>query len=329
MSTTEPPPAPILVVVIDTEEEREWGIYSRNDVSVSAIRHVDRAQAIFDEFHVRPTYVVDYPVASQAVAYGPLRDILASGRAAVGAHLHPWVNPPYLEEIVRRNTYPGNLPGELEQVKIENLVAEIECHLGERPTVYKAGRYGTGPNTVSILDRLGFEVDLSTSPPYDLRQDGGPDYRRCSPAPYWLNDRLLELPTTGAFIGALRSAGPWLYSWVTHPRLRWSALAGISSRLGLLGRVRLSPEGHDFRDQKELTEGLLSRGVSIFTWSFHSPSLQPGGSPYVKSNADLERFLGANRRYFEYFMGDLGGVAMTPLEVRRKLLTCRSASGAL
>ena len=51
----------------------------------------------------------------------------------------------------------------------------------------------------------------------------------------------------------------------------------------------------------------------------------PGGSPYVKSQADLERFLDANRRYFDYVLGDLGGISMTPFEVRQEFLTRQAA----
>jgi hypothetical protein len=325
MSTTGRTARPILLVVVDTEEERVWGTYSRDDVAVSATRHVNRAQRIFDEYRIRPTYVVDYPVASQAVGYEPLREISRSGRAVIGEHLHPWVNPPYVEEVTPRNTYAGNLPRDVERAKIESLACEIERNFGERPGVYKAGRYGIGPNTAAILDSLGFEVDLSTAPPYDLRGNGGPDFRSSPQAPYWLTDRILELPTTGAFVGLLSRTGPGLYPRITHPRWRWAKLPGICSRLGLLERIRLSPEGHEFRDHRAITEFLLRRGMPVLTWSFHSPTLMPGGSPYVRSHADLERFLDANRRYFDYVLGDLGGISMTPFEVRQEFLTRQAA----
>jgi hypothetical protein len=51
-------------------------------------------------------------------------------------------------------------------------------------------------------------------------------------------------------------------------------------------------------------------------FSFHSPSLMPGGTPYVRDAAGVERFLGSCRRYFEFFFGEMNGVSMTPLQLR-------------
>ncbi len=309
---------PVLLIVIDTEEERSWGSYSRDDTSVKAVREVWRAQRIFDDFGIRPTYVVDFPVASQIEAYAPLRDILSTGRCLIGAHLHSWVNPPYSEFLSPRNTFPGNLSPDVEKAKLECLVGEIEKTFNERPTIYKAGRYGIGPNTPSILVELGFEVDLSPSPPFDFREGGGPDFRRTGAAPRWLKPTLLQIPTTGAYTGLLAKYGPELYSRIAAAE--WCKAGGICSRLKLLERIRLSPEGFSFRDQRNLTEWLLKKNVNVLTWSFHSPSLQVGGSPYVKDGAAQQELLEANRRYFEYFKGTLGGCFMTPLELRQKML---------
>src|SRR5258706_6743894 len=86
---------PRLFVVVDTEEEFDWNApYQRSNTQVTAMRHIGRAQRIFDRFGIKPVYVVDYPVAAQPDGYLPLLDILREGRCEIGAHLHPWVNPP-------------------------------------------------------------------------------------------------------------------------------------------------------------------------------------------------------------------------------------------
>ena len=64
---------PILLVVIDTEEEFDWtAAFDRGETAVKAMREIHRAQTLFDEFGIRPTYVVDYPVASQPDGFLPL-----------------------------------------------------------------------------------------------------------------------------------------------------------------------------------------------------------------------------------------------------------------
>ena len=64
----------------------------------------------------------------------------------------------------------------------------------------------------------------------------------------------------------------------------------------------------------------LRDGVRVVTLSFHSPSLEPGCTAYVRDTADLSRFLDTCRRYLEWFLGPHGGTAATPAEVRARLL---------
>src|SRR5262249_5844133 len=100
-----PPTArPMLCVVVDSEEEFDWGArLSRNAVGVRHLRRIDRIQGMLDQYKVRPTYVVDFPVASQADGIEPLKAISDDGRCVIGAHLHPWVTPPFDDELTREN----------------------------------------------------------------------------------------------------------------------------------------------------------------------------------------------------------------------------------
>ena len=43
-------------------------------------------------------------------------------------------------------------------------------------------------------------------------------------------------------------------------------------------------------------------------------TLQPGGTPYVRDQADLKRFLATLDGYLAYFTGALGGRPETPLQ---------------
>lgn len=308
---------PFLHVVIDTEEERDWSEgYRRDQFSVAAIEDVDRAQCIFDEFGVRPTYVVDYPIASQKQAYVPLRQIAAGGRALIGAHLHPWVNPPYSEELTRSNSFPGNLPRAIEASKLGRLADTIEQNFGARPRIYKAGRYGIGPRTPEILGELGFDIDLSADPAFDYSHQGGPDFRGLVPRPFCYENYhdLLCIPNTGAFVGFL-SKHFRLHQFAAKPLLQRLKLQGILSRLRVIDRLRLSPEYYRLNEMIQLTRWLLSKGVRTFTLSFHSPTLRPMCSPYVKTEAELQAFLGTLRGYLRFFLEELGGSARTTYEI--------------
>lgn len=314
-----PETRPILTVVIHTEEEFDWGKpHDRTATTVEHMRHIGRAQAVFDEFGIVPNYVIDFPIASQDLAVAPLKEYADSGRALIGAHLHPWVSPPHEEEVNAFNSYPGNLPRELEAGKLCRLSEQIFQSFGTWPKTYLAGRYGFGPNTAKVLEELGYEVDISPAVPIDFSGDGGPDYSGFSSHPFWFGTRrkLLGLPGTGGYVGRLRSGGTPLYRRLTSAAMRRARVSGLVARLQLLERIRLSPEDYDEPEMRRLTTTLLEDGMRVFVFSFHSPSVMPGGTPYVRSAADLERFLNKCRRYFEFFFGRLQGRTMTPLQLK-------------
>jgi hypothetical protein len=323
------PTAPTLLVVVDTEEEFDWfAPFDRKNTSVEHMRDLGLFQDVCDAAGVRPLYAVDYPIATQETSAAPLRDVHAAGHCEIGAHLHPWVTPPLEEEVNARNSYPGNLPRDLEKRKIEKLLGAIEQHLGVRPRSYKSGRYGFGPNTGAILVELGVEVDLSPLPAFDLSADGGPDWSSASVEPRRLAPSLLSIPATSAFVGFARGAAPALHRLASAPPFSWLAANPILSRLGALDRLMLSPEGFLPEHHRRLTRDLLDRGVSVFAFTLHSPSLRPGCTPYVRSTADRDKFLDACRRYFDFFLGELGGVTRTPLEYARSLATSPSPASS-
>ncbi|MBF0108210.1 MAG: WalW protein [Magnetococcales bacterium] len=314
---------PVLLVVVDTEEEFDWSApFNPDATSIQAMNEIHRGQEVCDRFGIRPVYVIDHPVANNEHGWKPLSTFVMEGRAVIGAHLHPWVSPPFVEETTIAHSFPGNLPRELEREKLSLLTRRIEESIGVRPLIYKAGRYGIGPNTPAILEELGYEVDLSPAPPFDFRGGGGPDFSRASNHPGRIGpgQRILSLPTTGDYVGLLAFSRPQshrLHRLSIHPFFKSLRLPGILSRLRLLERIRLSPEGYRFDELKRLTLGLLDRGLDVFSFTYHSPSLKPGCTPYVSNIKDRDRFLATMHQYFHFFLHELGGVSRTPLDLKK------------
>ncbi len=310
--------APLLVVVVDTEEEFDWTRPpARENVAVTAMRAQESAHRVFERYAIRPTYVIDYPVASQEEGWRPMAELHSAGLCEIGTHMQPWVNPPFAEAITSRNSYPGNLPPELERAKIECLTDLIAERMGARPIVYKAGRYGIGSATPEILDALGYRIDASVLPEGDFRAEEGPDFRDWEGRPYWFGPQgaLLELPVTQAFVGALAPLGAGFYGATFAPPLRTLRLPGVLARTHLLERIRLTPEGMTVAEMRRLTEALYARGHRVFSFTYHSPSLAPGHTPYTPDAAALAQFLDRFRAYFDWFMGELAGRPATATEV--------------
>ncbi len=290
---------PRFLLTVDTEEEFDWDKPLTRDTH--GIEHVGRLakfQAFCERQKVVPVYLVDWPIANSKLAAEILKEPLAQGLAEIGVQLHPWVNPPHEEEVNQANSFAGNLPADLEASKIGRLRDTIEANFGMTPLIYRAGRYGAGPNTAEILAEKGIAVDTSVRPKFDYTAAGGPDYRDHPIHPYWVDDEhsLLELPLTTAFWGMLRQQGDYIY-----PRLwRAPAMRGLLSKTGMLERVPLTPEGVSVDEAIRGIDIALDDGAPLLVFSFHSPSLRPGDTPYVRSENDLDNLYDWWRRVFAY-----------------------------
>jgi hypothetical protein len=309
-SITDPPPRSAharfdpafgqrFLLTVDTEEEFDWGKpLAREGHGLLHVPALATFQAFCESEGIIPVYLVDWPVAGSAEAARILRGPVAAGKAEIGVQLHPWVNPPFKEELNRDNSFAGNLPRELEQAKFTALRDAIEANFGAVPLIYRAGRYGTGPSTAEILAEGGIAIDTSVRANFDYSAEGGPDYRRHPLAPYWLDDerQLLELPLTTVFWGMLRRQGEQLY-----PALwRMPSLRGLLARLNLLERIPLTPEGVAADEAIRAIDMALDDGLPLLVFSFHSPSLQPGHTPYVRDQGDLDQLYDWWRRIFAY-----------------------------
>ena len=274
-------------IMVDTEEEFDWDApFSRDNRSTRAIAALPHAHARFAERDIGITYLVDHPIATSRLAVDTLIDLLRDGRSAIGAQLHPWVTPPFEEEVNDRNSFAGNLPDDTEHSKIGVLTATIAKAFGASPLVYRAGRYGFGPNTARSLIAYGYRIDSSMRAHYDYSSLGGPDFCEIGNAGFRLSDDLIELPLTSIFTGRLREYAARLY-----PRLaRLTGGVGLAARTGMLSRVALTPEDMPLADATEAVRIAVGEGVQMLNFSFHSPSVAPGFTSFVRDAGDLAAF---------------------------------------
>jgi hypothetical protein len=287
------------LVTVDTEGEFDWSRRARCEGhELDHIPRLAKFQSFCEALDVVPLYLVDWPVATSSLAADILRPALAAGRAEIGLRLNPGVNPPHDEEVTPANSFAGNLPRALEAAKIRNLRDMVEETFGVAPLSYRAGCYGAGPHTSEILRDEGFAIDSSVHAGFDYSAEGGPDYRRHPVEPYWLDAErsLLELPLTTVFWGILRRQGRALFPAAQRaPRL-----ARALARLGMLERIALTPEGVGAEQAVRGIDIALDDGLPLLVFSFHSPSLRPGHTPFVRSEGDLDTLYEWWRQVFDY-----------------------------
>ncbi len=287
------------VLTIDTEEEFDWSKpLDRTSHGLDHVPRLAKFQQFCEGLNIVPIYLIDYPVANDPRAAEVLGDAVKAGRAEVGVQLHPWVSPPHDEALNVHNSFAGNLPAELERAKFRKLRDTIEHAFGTAPLIYRAGRYGIGPATASILSECGIAIDTSVRSRFDYSASGGPNFRDLPLRPWWIDKRdgLIEMPLTTVFWGLLRKQGQRIYPALWRvPRLR-----GALARLGLLERIPLTPEGVTLDEAIKGIDMALDDQLPILVFSFHSPSLRPGLTPYVRDETALDEFYDWWRGVFAY-----------------------------
>ena len=287
--TFQPGTPPRYLLTVDAEEEFDWAApLTRDQFRLDGVGELAKFQQFAEGFGAKPVYLLDYPLATSAGAIAAIGDAVAGARAEVGVQLHPWVSPPFDEQVTDYNSFAGNLPFELERAKLLELHAAITRNFGQAPRIYRAGRYGVGPNTAFILREAGIAIDSSVRSRFDYTGIGGQNFAHLGPEPWWVGEEgsLIELPLTTVFCGALRAHAPKLYPLLGKiPKGH-----GIFARSGLLDRVPLTPEGVSIAEAIRAIDQALADGLPVLVLAFHSPSLRPGCTPYVRDEGDLAAF---------------------------------------
>jgi hypothetical protein len=299
------------MVTVDTEEEFDWwGPFDRTATSVRHSGGIQAFQAYIEQAGVIPTYLCDYAIAQSDSAVEAMSPWIAQGTAELGAHLHPWINPPHDEVVCLANSYAGSLPRALERAKIFALRDYLVERFGTSPLIFRAGRYGLGANSAELLVEAGFRIDSSVRPGFDYRPFLGPDFMALPQQPYRAgpNGALIELPLSTAWLGGAGRVGAMLYPLA----MRAKTIAGIFARLRLLSRVPLTPEGVSATSCLAAIDALLEAGLPLLNFSFHSPTLEPGNTVYCRTAAHLNDFY----RWWDKVLDHLAKRGVTPTSPR-------------
>jgi hypothetical protein len=308
--------APAVLVGVDTEADDQWSAAGRQALSVRNAERLPALQALFDGLGVRPTYLATHEMVSRDQSAPVLRELFATGRCEIGAHLHPWSSPPYRPED-QGGRYPHQLPTELLRRQLTELTEVIERSVGRRPTSYRAGRHGFDERSLVMLEELGYTVDTSVDPLFNERRKGGPVFAGAPLLPYRPDyrdvrrpggARILEIPVTAATTPPLPKPLERLYASLPPIPYR-----GVLKRLGLRA-VWLRPSYTALPDMLAFATRLAERGVPCFNLLFHSSELLPGGSPYTPDQQSVDRFLDHLRRVLGHLTGRLGAVGRTYAE---------------
>ena len=323
---------PALLVAIDTEGDNQWDAAARANPTFENLYALGRLHDFFAGYGVRPTYVITHPVATDPRSAEVLRGLVARGDCEIGAHHHAWETPPCSPDDVQRHPYALSLPLDQFDAQLAALTAAITHGIGTRPVSYRSGRFGFSATHVSSLEQHGYLVDSSVAPLFYEAHKQGPDFVGAPLTPYYLayddatrpgSSRILELPISAA-----------LNRQVPETLARWYARAPrpyTTKRVLRLLRIAevhwLRPSYSSADDMIALGRRIVRRGAPILNLLFHSSEAIVGGSPYNRTQGELDAFLDRLGRFLRFATGELGAEPMTFAEYHARF-TATSAPAA-
>ena len=295
------------LVTIDVEPDNVWtDTYSRTMRNIPALI---RFQALCDRHGIRPTYLITWSVASDPSAARVIEQLLATGRCEVGAHSHMWETPPLEPADSDGIAHVGSFYAAASQeAKLGVLTETIRVRFGA-PTSHRAGRFGIDQRQARVLARLGYEVDSSVAPGFDMSTTGAPDFSEAGQRPSVLARGpaavLKEVPCT-----THRGVLP-------RPVRSNALLRRLGQRIGAGPRMLRAFPRTSVRRLTSLS-AWATRRFGFVNLMTHSSELEAGTSPYWPSATDVARHWAALDVLFGAWAA-LGTTPMTLSEYARSL----------
>ena len=310
-----------LLVGIDTEGDNQWSAEARRNQRFENIYALPRLHALFARHGVRPTYVITYPVAKDPRSVDVLRTLLEGGDCEIGAHHHAWETPPCTDEDIRRHPYASTLPRPQFDSQLESLTTAIRDAVGRAPVSYRSGRFGFSADHVATLERLGYTVESSVAPLFYESHKGGPDFVEAPLRPYFLafdnatrpgSSDVLEVPVSAALDRTLPKRLQYAYARAPRPYATKRVLRALR-----LVRMRwLRPSYSSLEDMIGLAKDLARWNEPVLNLLFHSSEAIVGGSPYNRTQAELDAFCDRLERFLAFATCELKAAPATFAEFR-------------
>ena len=283
------------LVTIDVEPDNVWN--DTHSKSFENIKQLPKFHKLCVEFGIKPTYLVSWSVANDAVSAKIIEKLLAAGECEIGIHPHLWETPPF-DDIDSTGRATVGLDYEIKSLenKIYNLVKLIGSRF-MKPVSHRAGRWGIDLRQIKILKGLGISVDSSIIPGVDWSSTGILDHSDAPLSPYYISATdlfdvgckgVLEIPCT------------------IKPGLK---VFGLEKKRYLKSLIQRANFGSKWlRASPDCSPELLK---DISTWAAHqslplnlmshSSEFLPGGSPYWNSAEDITSHFNLYKSLFSFW----------------------------
>jgi len=314
---------------VDTEEEWDWeGPFPEENFSVENLHILPKFQTFCEEIGLRPCYFVDYAAAVGLVKQTEFLERAAQSQCELGAHLHPWANPPYFGKPTEENSHVVNLPLPQVEKKLDALMDLFSSTLNYKPKAFRSGRWGISEPIMELLYLRGFDIDSSVYPFYKN------EYFNCygaSLSAYWPSStdvlkpgtqrNIIEMPVTVGFSKTPFEKASRLHDLSQCSFLQLLKPTALLWHSKILRKIYFSPEVSKTEDLIKLAEKTIENGQHFLHMYFHSSNLINNGTGFLKSDSAYSLICQRITAVIKHLQTKYEVSFMTPSEYKVSLLS--------
>ena len=290
------------IITVDTEGDNLWTWKPGEEITTENTKYIPRFQDLCEKYGFCPVYLTNNEMVESDQFCAFLKEKASENKCEVGMHLHAWnTQPGYeLEKKYSGLPYITEYPEEIIYKKHLYLKQKIEDKTGVSPVSYRAGRWATNESLFKVLEQLGFTVDCSVTPGISwsncegLTVPSGNDYSSANNKPYRISENIVEVPLTSAKFRTFYGNG--------MKQLIKNSIFGVAGML--------RPAAASLEIMKRTVLHVEKSGNDYLEFMIHSSELMPGGSPYFRTEEDIENMYFSMEGFFIWVSKNYEGISL-------------------
>lgn len=293
------------IITIDTEGDNAWN--KPSEITTHNARYLHRFQELCERYQMKPVYLTNYEMCESPVFQELGREALKKNTAEIGAHLHAWYSPPAYQLTANDYAclpYLIEYPQQVMAEKLTYLTNRLQEVFDTKMVSHRAGRWAFNETYARELVKLGYRVDCSVTPYVSWKHmmgdpagKGGTDYRLFPSHAYQMDLDNLRIAGHSDLLQVPVTIRPHSRRYIYTTAIK--KLFGPGVVVDLLNKVFPFPGETDLawlRPIRGNIKNLLwllktataNEGVDYVEFMIHSSEFMPGGSPYFKTEEDVE-----------------------------------------
>ena len=284
------------IITIDTEADNQW---NPNQASTTEnAKFLPRFQELSEKYGFKPVWLTTYEMTYNNEFVKYFKNKQDKKLCEIGMHLHAWTTPPKyeLKKLTKERPYLIEYPSDIMEDKIIEIDKRLTEKFGVKPVTHRSGRWTINEEYANLLIKYNYLIDCSVTPHISwekhLGETGihGSNYNRSPESLFYINNKLLEVPMTirkihkfnKEQICSIRSFIKTIINYMLGT-YQWVRIEASLNKEGIIKVIDKCNKKNDY-----------------IMFMIHSSELMPMGSPYFKTQEEVEKLYDTIEFIFKY-----------------------------